>query len=197
VNITVCCEISISNGTWRRSATMISMPKFCRSSPRKISLGVTSVAPAETARCYRRLERQTRAEANCQLDSLSRILGNICCSIPLSRGEYAGRSLCLFSVRLGKVSLSRVCHPQTSPVPPRNSAPAFLLGRTQRLAAPRAPIAFQFNEVQYDRYTTTARGRTSQGQSAAQSARGIPPGPHEACFESRRSGALAGTDRHI
>jgi hypothetical protein len=24
-----------------------------------------------------------------------------------------------------------------------------------------------FNEVQYDRYTTTARGRTSQGQSAA------------------------------
>jgi hypothetical protein len=33
-----------------------------------------------------------------------------------------------FQSRLGKVSLSRVCHPQPSPVPPRNSAPAFLLG---------------------------------------------------------------------
>jgi hypothetical protein len=38
VNITACCEISISNGTRRRSATMLSMPKFCRSSPRKMSL---------------------------------------------------------------------------------------------------------------------------------------------------------------
>ena len=61
------------------------------------------------------------------------------------------------------------------------------------LHMPRSP----FNEVQYDRYTTTARGRTSQGQSATQSARGIPAGPHEACFESGRSGALAGTDRRI
>jgi hypothetical protein len=58
---------------------------------------------------------------------------------------------------------------------------------------PRLP----FNEVQYDRYTTAARGRTSQGQSAAQSAGGILAGPSEACFESRRSGALAGTHRHI
>ena len=56
--------------------------------------------------------------------------GNICRGIPFSWGEYAGRSLCFFSVRLGKVSLSRVCHPQPSPVPPRNSAPAFLLGRS-------------------------------------------------------------------
>jgi hypothetical protein len=28
------------------------------------------VAPAETTRCYRRLERQTRAAANCQFDSM-------------------------------------------------------------------------------------------------------------------------------
>ena len=36
--------------------------------------------------------------------------------------------------------------------------------------------------MQYDRYTTAARGRTSQGKSAAQSAGGTLAGPKDACL---------------
>jgi hypothetical protein len=66
------------------------MPKFTAKDTARRDLGRTR----GTARCYRRLERQTRAEANCQLDSLSRIFGNICCSIPVVSGRVC-RTLAL------------------------------------------------------------------------------------------------------
>jgi hypothetical protein len=93
-----------------------------------LALGVTSAAPAETARCYRRLERQARSEAKCRLDSVSRI-----------PWEHLPR----YSVVVGRVRrtlalLIRSPAWQSLPVaglPPADfagaalsSAPAFLLG---------------------------------------------------------------------
>jgi hypothetical protein len=107
-----------------------------------IALGVTSAVPRNCSPLSPWRVNALRSEMPTR-QRFANSLGTFAAVFRCHGASSPDTRFAFFPFRLGKVSLSRVCHPQTSPVPPHNSAPAFLLGRTQRFAAPHAPIAFQ------------------------------------------------------